>query len=278
MRLGGPIFAPWHDGESWAQAVLAAGYRCAGAPLTPEADDATVRDFVDAAQRHDLVIAEVGAWSNPISPNELVRQAAIDAAQRALDLADRLGARCCVNLAGSRHPTQFDGAHPDNLTDDTFALIVETVRKIIDAVQPTRTFYTLEASPFLQPDSAEAFKRILDAVKRDRLAVHFDPVDLINSPKRFYGNGSIIKEFVKALGPRIKACHARDVVLRDTMLVHLDEVPPGQGGLDYPAYLKALYRLGGDLPLLLERLPDEAAYREAAAFVRATAEGCRVPL
>jgi len=271
MRLGGPVFAAWNTPDEWATAVRAAGYRAAYCPLEPNADDDTVRAFAAAAQAHDVVIAEVGAWSNPISPDSLTRLAAIEHCQQHLLLADRLGARCCVNIAGSRHAAQWDGAHPDNLSDDTFALIVETLRRIIDAVKPTRTFYTVEASPFLQPDSAEAFEKLLAAVKRDRLAVHFDPVDLINSPKRYYGSTRIIKDFVAAMGPRIKSCHARDVILRPAPLVHLDQVPPGQGGLDYTTYLKSIKRIGADVPILLEHLPDAADYQQAGEYLRGVA-------
>ncbi|MBI5835085.1 MAG: sugar phosphate isomerase/epimerase [Armatimonadetes bacterium] len=271
MRLGGPVFAAWNGPDEWAAAVRAAGYRAAYCPLEPDADDATVAAYAAAAEAAGVVIAEVGAWSNPISPDSLTRLAAIEHCQQHLALADRIGARCCVNIAGSRNAGQWDGAHPDNLSDDTFALIVETLRRIIDAVKPTRTFYTVEANPFLQPDSAEAFEKLLAAVKRDRLAVHFDPVDLINSPKRYYGNTRIIKDFVASMGTRIKACHARDVILRPAPLVHLDQVPPGEGGLDYSTYLKAVRRLNADVPILLEQLPDEAAYQRAAEHLRGVA-------
>ena len=66
--------------------------------------------YVRAAREADIVIAEVGAWSNPISPDEGTRQQAIRHCQEQLALADRVGARCCVNIAGSRSP---DWAGPD---------------------------------------------------------------------------------------------------------------------------------------------------------------------
>ena len=53
-----------------------------------------------AGQR--AVVAEVGAWSNPLSPDETTRTAAVELCKRRLALADRVGARCCVNIAGSR--------------------------------------------------------------------------------------------------------------------------------------------------------------------------------
>lgn len=63
--------------------------------------------------------------------------------QERLALAEAIGARCCVNIAGSCGDSR-GGPHPANLTDDTFALIVDTARAIIDAVRPTRTRFALE--------------------------------------------------------------------------------------------------------------------------------------
>ena len=112
------------------------------------------------------MIAEVGCWSNPISPDEPTRRAALELCKARLELADRVGARCCVNLAGSRGET-WDGPHPDNLSPATFALVVDTVREIIDAVQPRRTFYTLEPMPWSFPDSPDSY---LELHARDRPA------------------------------------------------------------------------------------------------------------
>ena len=138
MRLGGPVFggdAVTRDPDAWIAALRARNYRAAYCPLDERADDATVRAFANAARAADIVIAEVGAWSNPLSPDDATREKALALCRERLALADRIGARCCVNIAGSRGP-KWDGPHPDDLTEDTFALLVETVRAIIDAVKP----------------------------------------------------------------------------------------------------------------------------------------------
>ena len=112
-------------------------------------DDATVAAYAEAARRADIVIAEVGAWSNPIDPDATKARAAVAKCAACLDLADRIGARCCVNIAGSRSASRWDGPHPDNFSVGTFDLIVETTRAIIDAVKPRRSFYTLETMPWI---------------------------------------------------------------------------------------------------------------------------------
>jgi sugar phosphate isomerase/epimerase len=59
--------------------------------------------------------------------------------------------------------------------------------------------------------------------------------------------------------------------LADRLTVHLDEVRPGQGALDYPRLLRGLERLEPDIPLMLEHLPSEEEYGAAAEYVRAVA-------
>jgi len=270
MRLGGPIFKPWTTPNEWAAAVLAAGYRAAYCPLGADADADACRAFEQAAAAAGIVIAEVGAWSNPLAADDGERAAALAKCQAGLALADAVGARCCVNIAGGRGP-QWDGPHPDNLSSDTFERIVESVRDIIDTVQPLRAYYTLETMPWIPPHSAESYEQLLRAIDRPRFAVHFDPVNLINSPERIFANGAVIRDFVARLGPHIQSCHAKDITLSGRLTVHLDECRPGTGALDYDAYLGAVATLRGDLPVMLEHLPSAEEYALAADHLRAVA-------
>ena len=272
MRLGGPVFGDVSTPEKWVAAVKAKGYRAANCPLAPDADDATVRDYVKAARAADIVIAETGAWSNPLAADDAERAAAFEKCTAQLALAERVGARCCVNIAGSRG-AKWDGPDAKNLTSETFDMIVEVVRNIIDAVKPARTSYTLEPMPWMYPDSAGSYERLLRAVGRDRFAVHFDPVNLVSSVARYYDTAGLVRDFCARLGPRIKSVHAKDIILREELTTHLDEVRPGLGGFDYPAFLREIDKLDPDMPLLLEHLPDEAEYDAAAAYVRGVARG-----
>jgi sugar phosphate isomerase/epimerase len=277
MRLGGPIHHPFDTPDDWIRAVQRAGYSAAHCPVKADASDDEVAAYARAAEQADIVIAEVGAWSNPISPDNAERRRALAHCKSRLDLADRVGARCCVNIAGSRG-TRWDGPHPKNLTDETFELIVETVREIIDAVAPTRTFYTLETMPWVFPDSPESYERLIDAIDRERFAVHLDPVNLVSSPQRYFQNADLIRNCFARLGPHIKSCHAKDILLREKLTTHLDEVRPGMGGLDYVAYLTELDKLDEDTPLMLEHLASPVEYVMAGAYIASAAHGAGVTL
>lgn len=270
MRLGGPVFEQTQSPEEWARAVNFLGYRAAYCPVDVGASDDLVEAYARAAREADIVIAEVGAWSNPLSSDAEEREKAVDKCRRSLDLAERIGARCCVNIAGSRGE-QWDGPHPANLNEETFDMIVETTRGIIDAVQPKHTAFALETMPWIFPDSPENYLRLIHAIDRTGFAVHLDPVNMINSPSRVYYNTDFLKECFRLLGPHIRGCHAKDIALSGALTVHLDEVRPGTGALDYATFLSELNVLDPDTPLMLEHLSNEEDYRTAANFVRGVA-------
>ena len=268
MRLGGPVFfGDSADPDAWVDAVRAKGYRAALAPVRPGTDDATVRAYRQAAEAADIVIAEVGAWSNPLSSDPAERAQALETCKAALALADSIGARCCVNVTGSRG-ARWAGPDPKNLTGETFDMIVASVREIVDAVQPESAYYTLEAMQWMYPDSPDSYLRLLGSIDRNRVAVHLDPVNMINSAERYFRNADLVRECFAKLGRYTVSCHAKDVHLDDRSIVHLDEVTPGDGALDYGVFLEELDRLDADTPLILEHLPDEAEYDRAATFIR----------
>ncbi len=271
MRIGGRIFEKPTSPEHWVKLHRDAGYRAAYCPVNPADADAEIAAYAAAAVEHDLPIAETGAWSNPISPDPDQRAKAIDKCVAMLSLAERLGARCCVNIAGSMDPHDWHGHHAGNYTPDCFDRIVRTVQNIIDQVRPTRTFYTLEMMSWCPPDSAASYLELIAAIDRDAFAVHFDPVNLINTPRRFYDNASVMSEVIDTLGHRIKSVHIKDVTLHQKQLVHLDECRPGTGGLDYVALFRGLSKLDPDLPVMLEHLPDATQYQLAADHLRAVA-------
>jgi sugar phosphate isomerase/epimerase len=124
--------------------------------------------------------------------------------------------------------------------------------------------------PWAYPDSADSYLRLLKAIDRKRFAVHLDPVNLVCSPQRYFRTGPLIRECFEKLGPYIKSCHAKDILLQMKLTTHLDEVRPGLGGLDYVAFLKELSKMP-ETPLMLEHLKGAEEYRKAADHIRGVA-------
>jgi hypothetical protein len=87
--------------------------------------------------------------------------------------------------------------------------------------------------PWLYPDSADSYEKLLRAIDRKQFGAHFDPANLVNSPDRYYHNDILIREFVSRLGPHIKSC-------------------------------QELQRVDPDMPLMLEHFTHEEDYILAA--------------
>ena len=271
MRLGGPIFAKFENADGWAKAVKAEGYSAAYSPLMPGAEKKEIESYKSAAKDSDIIIAEVGAWSNPLSPNKAEAKKALKKCKDCLKLADDIGARCCVNIAGSRGK-KWDGPSPLDLTKETFDMIVDMIRDIIDSVKPKNTSYTLETMPWMYPDSPDSYLELKKAIDREGFAVHFDPVNMVCSPQRYFNNSALITESLSKLGKYIRSCHAKDIILRDNLTTHLDETRPGTGALDYKAFITGVNMLDKDVTMMLEHLPNEEEYKKAAKFIKKVAK------
>lgn len=268
VRLGGPLFGTHDSPDVWIAALQAEGYRAAYCPLKTDAPTEQIKVYKEAAQKANIVIAEVGAWSNPLSPDAETARLAFNKCVDSLALADAIEARCCVNISGSKNPVKWAGPHPDNLTEATFEQVVDVTRRIIKAVNPTRTYFTLELMPWSFPDSIDTYLRLLKAVNHKRFAVHLDPMNIISSPRSFFQNRDLIKDCFKKLGPYIKSCHGKDIILKDDVYTpQLVECRPGLGQMDYSTFLTELSQLN-DVPLMMEHLDTAAAYQQAAGYIR----------
>lgn len=267
MRLGGPVFIDPITPESWIRALNQNGYRAAYCPVQAGASREEIQAYAKAARDADIIIAEVGAWSNIIDPDPAARRQAIEYNKQQLALADEIGARCCVDFCGTRGNNVM-GPDPMDMTPETFEMIVASVRDIIDAVKPRRAYYTIEPMPWAYPDSPDSYNDLIQAIDRPRLGVHLDLVNMINTPRLYFQNTAFIHECFTKLGSKIISAHVKDTLLSNTFTVHLKEVRPGLGFLDYRTFFREMARLPVDTPMLLEHLPLEEDYLMAARYLR----------
>ena len=273
VRLGGPIFLKSDDPAELAREHRRLGYSAAYCPaVTHLANRTASARSANAFAAENVVIAEVGAWKNMLDPDAASAQGqSRRTSPSACALAEAVGARCCVDIAGSYNPKIWYGHEPQNLSQEFFDATVENCRRVIDAVKPTRTHFTIEMMPLVLPDGPDSYVKLIKAVDRKAFGVHLDVCNVINSPARFYNNKSVIEECFRKLGPWIASCHAKDLAWIPEYNVHFAEVIPGRGEIDYAAYLAELSRLAVDAPLMLEHLKNAKEYDEGRAYIRKVA-------
>lgn len=275
MRLGGYVFVKGNDPEAYALAHVKKGF---GAALCPDwvslEHPAELRAFQDAMKKHDIRIAEVGAWCNPLHPDEAEAKAKIDYIIGRLRLAEELGAATCVNILGTKQTETWFGPHNSGYTDSFFEESVAVYQKIIDAVNPKRTKLSFEMMPYYFLDSPEDYLRFLNAVNREAAAVHLDICNTMNQPRRFFENGAFIRETFAKLREKIVTLHLKDIAMeKDSLTVAFREVLLGTGGIEYTVLMDEIAKLPADTPAMLEHLDSEAQYDAAAAAAVRFMEG-----
>jgi sugar phosphate isomerase/epimerase len=278
VRLGGPIFLKSDDPVELAREHRRLGYSAAYCPDVKVGDTARLKAIADAFASQNVMIAEVGAWKNIQDPDPVLRQANRQYVTERLAIAEAVGARCCVDITGSYNAKVWYGPHPGNLSQKFFDESVENARTIIDAVKPQRTTFSFEMMGWNVPDSADSYVKLLKAVDRKAFSVHVDVCNIINSPQRFYNNAAVIQEVFQKLGKWVSSCHAKDLEWQPEMNMHFVEVIPGQGSLDYKAYLTAVANMHRETPLMLEHLRGAAQYDQGRKYIQQTAAECGVEL
>jgi sugar phosphate isomerase/epimerase len=267
VRLGGPIHLKSDDPAALAREHRRLGYSAAYCPAVKIEDTERIRAVEKAYAAEKVVIAEVGAWVNMLDPDADKRRKNIEYVTQRLALAEAVGALCCVDIAGSYNPKVWYGPHPKNFSREFFDATVENSRKVIDAVKPKRTKFTLEIMGWALPSGPDEYLRLIKAIDRVSFAVHLDVCNAINSPDRFYNNAALTAECFRKLGPHIRSCHAKDLEWKVEMNVHFVEVIPGRGGVDYRAYLTELTKLPHQPPLMLEHLKTAEEYAEGRDYI-----------
>jgi len=268
IRLGGPIFQKSDDPAELAHEHRRLGYSAAYCPPAHAGDTARVREIEKAYAAQNVVIAEVGAWRNMLDPDDQKRRDNLRYVIDRLALAEAVGARCCVDIAGSYNATSWYGPHPKNLSKEFFDATVENCRRVIDEIKPRRTRFTIEMMGWNLPDGPDSYLKLVHAVDRAAFGVHMDVCNGINSPARFYNNAEFIRDCFQRLGKWIVSCHAKDLQWVVELNVHFLEVVPGRGEVDYATYLIELAKLSVDAPLMLEHLKTAADYEEGKRYIQ----------
>jgi sugar phosphate isomerase/epimerase len=272
LRLGGPVFLKSEDPVVLAKEHRRLGYGAAYCPDFASLKDLkAVREIERAYGAENVIIAEVGAWCNMLDPDAAKRNANLEYVVQRCALADEIGARCCVDIAGSFNKDIWYGPDPKNLSQEFFEQTVQNCRYILDHVKPRRTRFTIEMMGWNLPDGPDAYLELIKAVDRKSFAVHLDVCNGINSPRRFYESAAFIRECFKKLGPWIVSCHGKDLKWIVEYNVRFHEVAPGSGQIDYGVYLEELARLDADVPLMLEHLKSEAEYHDGLKYIQGLA-------
>ena len=268
MRIGLSSPLAHENAKQWAKRMKELGCGAVVFPVDYTAPERTIADYADAARAEDLLIAEVGIWRNVLAADRAEREAARTHALGQLRLAEEIGARCCVNIAGTWGGPVWDGGYRENYTAEYREAVIDYTRELIDAVRPVRTRYSLEPMPWMLPTGPEEYLELMRDVNREAFGVHMDIINMINTPKRYFFPEEFLQECFDLLGPLVLSCHVKDIQLREELTFQLKEVPCGKGAFPIADYMATAERYDRDMPMIIEHLNSDAEYLASLDYVK----------
>lgn len=254
--------------REWAVRHKELGLKSVVFPVDHLAGDETVMAYREAADSAGLTIAEVGIWRNTLAADSSERAKWTEYAKGQLRMADRIGARCCVNVVGTPYGPRWDGGYRDNFSPALWDMAVSMVRDIIDAVNPVNTMFCIEPMPWMIPGSPDEYLRLVRLVDRPQFGVHLDVVNMITSPRRYFYNDLFLEECFDKLGGRICSCHLKDIRLKEEYTFQLEECACGEGTLDIRRYLRLATAEDPRMPMIIEHLGSDAEYVESVKYIK----------
>lgn len=268
MKLGISSALEHTDPHDWALKHKRLGLECVNFPVDHTAGEEVFMAYKEAADEAGLMIAEVGVWRNTLARDPEERERWIRYAIGQLEMADRIGARCCVNVVGTPYGPRWDGGYRGNYSPELWKMAVDMIRRIVDSVRPKHTKYSIESMPWMIPDSPDQYLRLIEDVDRDEFGAHLDVVNMITSPERYFFNDLFIEECFEKLDGRICSCHLKDVLLKQEYTFQLEECACGQGTLDIGRYADLASAQDPDMPMIIEHLDTDSEYRDSVMYVR----------
>jgi sugar phosphate isomerase/epimerase len=135
------------------------------------------------------------------------------------------------------------GFMPEDRADPLHATMCERLRAIADVFDARGVSLALETGQ----ESAAALLRMLDLIDRPNLCINFDPANMI-----LYGTGDPIEALV-SLAPRIGQVHLKDARRARVPGQWGEEVPLGQGEVDWSRFFAIVRAKLARVDLVIER-------------------------
>lgn len=274
MKLGvAGMLPPWRQiDRTAAERVVAAGFRGASVVIDRplEADRASVLRVRQAFAEAGLEVAQANGWYEClVNPDDALRAAGVAGLQALCRWGRLLDAATVYVRPGGLNPGGHWWPHPGNHTPETFDRLIASLRQVGAVAAAEGVILAIEGHVLSPLDSAARVAELLAAVASPVLKFNVDPVNFIGAVRDVHDTRRVINELFDILGPVTVAGHAKDCRLGDALVMHVEEVVPGDGTLDLGLFLR---RFAASCPggyMLIEHLPDAKVPAARAAVCRA---------
>jgi sugar phosphate isomerase/epimerase len=222
--------------------------------------------FTQMMADNGIEICQFGAFAfNPLLPTPEAEQQV----HAQIELAAALGSKSIVFSGGSYNPVHLYCAHPDNYTEQAIAQSADTLRPLVEKASAAGMVVSLEIHFATVLTTWAACKRMVE-VMGVPVKLNLDAANMVRF-EHYWNTVPFLREGFDIIGEHIATVHAKDIVIRDQLHLHLDECPAGEGCLDYGELLRLVdARLDPQTYVIVEHTPLEKL-PAAFAHVRAAA-------
>jgi sugar phosphate isomerase/epimerase len=277
MKLGVAGMLPhWRQiDRAAAERVRAAGFRGASVfidrPL--EADAEAILRVKAAFDAAGLEVAQAnGSYEALVNPDAGLRREGVRGLQALCGWARLLDAGTVYVRPGGLNPKGHWYGHPGNHAPETFDRLADSLRQVSSAAQSEGVPLAIEGHVLSVLDTPQRVRELLDAVGSPALKFNVDPVNFVGTVRDVHDTRRVLDELFDLLGPDTIVAHVKDCRLGDALVVHIEEVVPGDGVLDLARFLRRFEACCSTGYALIEHLPDEKVPRARAAVLAVAAQ------
>ena len=225
-------------------------------PLRYSEDDA--HRIRQALLQGGVVCAQANArYPDLVHPDPAQRAEGVRQMRHMCRIARALEACILYVRPGSRNPAGSWYPHPENRSPETRRVLVESLRQVADTAEELGVTLALEGHVLSPLWSAEVVREVLKAVNSPALRFNMDPVNFVGCVEDAYDTTSLLGRLFDLLGPYTVGAHAKDFLLQNRLVLHVEETVIGRGLMDQATFLQLMDRWCPDGFVLIEHLPDE---------------------
>ena len=212
--------------------------------MTPQ----KIKEFLQLCQDNDMVISALCGDQGVGFDDPARNPQLIERSKRIVDLGKEMG----TNIV-----TTHIGRVPEDSTCDVYKIMQEACHELAEYADSVGAHFAVETGP----EPATRLKAFLDTLGSTGVAVNLDPANLTmcvddDAVQAVY----TLKDYIVHTHAKDGICLSSNrVVLNSEQAIQAQqgvafiEVPLGQGGVDWPNYLKALDEIGYKGFLTIER-------------------------
>ncbi|MCL2702567.1 MAG: sugar phosphate isomerase/epimerase [Defluviitaleaceae bacterium] len=230
-----------------------------GTEYVPGSQNAEKAAFIGRAFGNNMHIALLGAYFNPVHPNKEIVETGIAVFRDNIEYAKTIGSDVVASETGSYQGDPWV-YHPKNRTPEALNAVIDIFCGLAAYASKHSVCVGIEGAAGHVCHDIRALKHVVDSIGTDNIRVVFDYFNFMDGEHTDYIK--ILNEGLSVF-PKIHCFHIKDCVLDGS----LNQVPVGQGDMDFKKILSLIKQYDKDAVLILEGTPDTDAAR-SAAFLR----------